>query len=101
MSANTFEIIRFDLSASERDIFETASGACLYVAEGTLSGLTPGAVTLQLDEDEEIPIFVGMFLRVRKFDRIRLINKTGGSIKGTIFISSDPDFLVLGFSGGL
>jgi hypothetical protein len=94
-----FTPISFTLPVGGRPQYETASAACLYVAEG--SGITPGGLSLQLDENEPFRVAVGVFIRVRRFDKIRLINNLGVAINGVIYISADPDFLYMVFPQGI
>lgn len=79
--------------------FETSNGACVYFAEGP--GISPGGVSFQFDENEEFRLAVGAFIRVRKFDKLRVINNLGVPVNGKIFVSADPDFLFMMFPMGI
>jgi hypothetical protein len=83
--------IAFTLDAlGDREQYETAGGACLYIAQLNGSGLE-----VQFDENDPFPVDVGNFIRVQRFDKLRLINNSGIQISGVIYVSSDPDFLFL------
>ncbi len=91
-----FSPIAFALAAgpnTRSPQYETASSACLYVAEG--AAISPGGISLQLDENEPFRVAVGVFLRVRRFDKLRIINNLGFAVSGVIHVSADPDFLFL------
>jgi hypothetical protein len=98
-----FTQIAFTLGAagtvSARQQYEMASAAVLYFAEGP--GISPGQVAAQFDEEPEFRMAVGDYVRVRKFDKVRLINKGGIAVSGVIFVSADPDFLYMTFPRGL
>jgi len=94
-----FVQIAFTLGANARLQYETSSGACLYFAEGP--GIMPGAISWQLDENDAFRVAVGLFMRVEKFDKLRLINNTAVPVTGLIYISANPNFLAMMFPMGI
>lgn len=88
-----FSPISFSLAANEKKQYETASCATLYFAEGP--NIAPGAVSLQFDDFDAFRVAVGLFIRVRRFDKLRIINNTGVALDGVIHVSTDPDLLFL------
>ena len=86
-------------TANARQQYEMSNAAVVYFAEGP--GISPGQVTFQLDEEPEFRACVGDYVRVRKFDKIRIANKLGVIVSGVLFVSADPDFLYMNFNRGL
>jgi hypothetical protein len=92
--------INFTIGANAKSpIYETASGACLYVAEGP--SIAPGGISLKLDENEFFRVSVGDFIRVRRFDKIVIQNNQASPVTGVIHVSADPDFLFMTFPRGI
>src|SRR5258705_7193787 len=79
--------------------YETASGACVYVAEG--GSIPDGGISLQFDEFDPFRVSVGVFIRVRRFDKLRIVNNLGVPVSGVIYVSADPDFLYMRFQQGI
>lgn len=96
---NPFTPIEFTLAAGGRQQYETASGACIYFAEGP--GVPAGGIAFQFDERPEFRVAPGIFIRVQRFDKLRIINKLGVSLSGVVWVSSDPDFLAMMFPMGI
>lgn len=95
-----FSPIAFTLLTGQKSpSYETASAACLYVAEGP--GITPGGISLKLDENEPFKVAVGDFIRVRRFDKLQVVNNLGFTVSGVIHVSADPDFLFMTFPRGI
>lgn len=90
--------ISFGLLANGRQQFETASARVVYVAEG--SGITPGGISLQFDDNEPFRVKVGDYIRVKRFDKIRVWNNLGVAVNGVLHISADPDFLFINYDRG-
>jgi len=86
-------------SGTARLLFETAGAQCIYVASG--AGITPGAISLQIDENEPFPVAVGAFFRVPPFDRLRVINNLGVTVSGSVYVAAYADFLAMFFPMGI
>ena len=86
-------------SGNARQLYETAGAQVIFVHKGP--GITPGALSLQIDENEPFEVWVGAFLRVPPFDRLRVINNLGVPISGQVLVSAYADFLFMSFPGGI
>jgi len=93
INAKPFSTINFNLAAGGQQQYETSQGAVIYFAEGP--GIAPGEIRIQFDEYETFRAAVGLFVRVQRFDKLRIYNDAGGSRAGVIYVSTDPDFLML------
>lgn len=85
-----FLTINFTLAAGAFAQYETSSGACLKVIELDGTGLA-----LQFDENDIFTARLFDFVRVQRFDKLRIFNNSGIALTGSILVSADPDFLFL------
>lgn len=63
---------------------------------------TPGTITMTLgDQDVQIPLFSGMFVKTGGFRRIILFNGDSKIINVGLLVSADPDFYVFNGAAGM
>lgn len=88
--------ISFTLAAGEQREYEVASSACLFFKEGP--GVPIGAITAMFDNNgDAFQLAVFDFIRVERFDKLKLKNESAGTLSGVILVSTYPDFLYMNF----
>lgn len=94
-----FSPINFTLIAGQIAEYETGSAACLFFAEGP--GVPPGAILAQFDQQEPFKLAVNDFIRIERFDKLKIKNESAVTLSGVIFVSTYPDFLFMNYPRGI